>query len=37
MWPLTITRVPTTREAVIVCMADKYVSSVETIGKRRKN
>jgi uncharacterized protein len=36
MWPLTITKVPTSREAVIVCIADKYVSSIETIGKRKE-
>jgi uncharacterized protein len=35
MWPLTITKVPTSREAVIVCIADKYVSSIETLKKRK--
>ena len=31
MWPLTITAVPACREAVIVCIADKWCSLVETL------
>ena len=34
MWPLNITRVPRTREAWIVCIADKMCSFVETVFKR---
>ena len=34
MFPLNITRVPKSREAWIVCFADKYCSSVETLFKR---
>ena len=34
MWPLNITRVPKTREAWIVCIADKIVSFTETVFKR---
>lgn len=36
MWPLTITRIPKSREAWILCMIDKYVSLEETIRKRKK-
>ncbi len=34
MWPLNITRIPRTREAWIVCMADKIVSLAETVFRR---
>jgi len=36
MWPLGITHVPRTREAIIVSMADKIVSLHETLFQRRK-
>ncbi len=36
MWPLNITRVPRSREAWIVCAADKIVSVRETVMMRRK-
>lgn len=36
MWPLTITRIPRSREAWILCLADKYVSWKESVTKRKK-
>lgn len=36
MWPLGITHVPHSREAVIVCLADKYVSLHETLFQRNQ-
>lgn len=35
MWPLTITRLPKSREAVIVCIADKCCSLNETLFQRK--
>ena len=34
MWPFTITKIPLSREAWIVCVADKAVSLYETIFRR---
>ena len=34
MWPLTITFVPTSKEAAIVCLADKIVSTKDSLSKR---
>jgi len=35
MWPLNITCVPSSREAVIVCIADKICTLIETLGQRK--
>ena len=35
MWPLTFRHVPHCREAVIVCLADKYCAVVESLFRRR--
>ena len=34
MWPLNLTKVPRSREAWIVCIADKLVSLKETLFER---
>lgn len=36
MWPLTFRHVPTCREAVIVCLADKYCAMVESMFQRTR-
>lgn len=36
MWPLTLTQVPTSRAAIIVCIADKYCSLYETLFLRKR-
>ena len=36
MWPLTFRHIPTCREAVIVCLADKYCAIVESMFRRTR-
>ena len=36
MWPLTFRHVPTCREAVIVCLADKYCAVLESVFQRTR-
>ena len=36
MWPLTITKIPKSREAAIVCIADKMISSRESFAGNGK-
>ena len=36
MWPLTITKVPTSREAFLVCMADKLMATKEVINNFKR-
>lgn len=35
MWPVNITKLPRTREAAVLCIADKWCSLVETVTCRR--
>ena len=36
MWPIGITRPPRTREAVVLCIADKYCALLETLLLRKE-
>ena len=35
MWPLNITKVPKSREALILCVADKCIALRETLFERK--
>lgn len=37
MWPLNITCIPRSREAVIVCVADKFCSVIETLWQKKRS
>lgn len=36
MWPLTITKIPKSKEAIILCIADKYCAIIEVFRKGKK-
>lgn len=36
MWPLNINRVPASKEAIILCIADKYCATHETLFQRKE-
>jgi len=36
MWPLNITKIPKSREALIICLADKYCAIIETIRLNKR-